>query len=244
MTQAFPTVHSLSGAYALDALPEIERRQFEEHLAECGDCARELRGLRATAARLGTAAARPAPPGLRERVLAEISRTRQEVPLAAWARRGRRSGRGFPPGPLTLAAAACLLVAVALGVITVRAQDRLERVEARQRQVESVLAAPDARTVSGPVRTGGTGTVVVSRQTGRAVVIMSGLPVPPARRTYELWLLGTGQPRPAGLTDTGSATVVVNGVGKAGGGIGITIEPTGGSPRPTTDPVFAADLPV
>ncbi|KAB2341358.1 anti-sigma factor [Actinomadura rudentiformis] len=240
MTRASETMHDLAGAYALHALPEIEARQFEAHLAECGTCAREMRGLRATAARLGTAAARTAPLQLRDRVLTEISRTPQVRPWAAGIR--RRGGRVFPPRLLALAAAACLLVAVALGVVTVRTQDRLDRVEARQRQVESVLTAPDARTVTAAVRTGGRGTVVVSRRENRAVVIMTGLPAAPPSRTYELWLLGAGAPRPAGLTDTGSGPIVVDGIGAAAG-IGITVEPEGGSPEPTTDPVFAAALP-
>ncbi|MFI0452933.1 anti-sigma factor domain-containing protein [Actinomadura sp. 6N118] len=238
MTQASETIHALAGAYALDALSEIERRRFEAHLGECDACDREMRGLRATAARLGTAAARTAPPELRDRVLTAISRTRQERPRAArW-----RGGPALPPRLLAVAAAACLLVAVALGVVTVRAEDRLDRAEARQRQVESVLTASDARTVTAAVRTGGRGTVVISRRADRAVVIMTGLPAAPPSRTYELWLLGAGAPRPAGLTATGSGPIVVDGIGAAAG-IGITVEPEGGSPQPTTDPVFAAALP-
>ncbi|MEO5877433.1 MAG: zf-HC2 domain-containing protein, partial [Streptosporangiaceae bacterium] len=48
--------HSLVGAYALDALTEFERRQFEHHLADCETCSLELRGLAETTARLGLAA--------------------------------------------------------------------------------------------------------------------------------------------------------------------------------------------
>ncbi len=31
-------IHHLTGAYALDAVDDIERARFEQHLAECEDC--------------------------------------------------------------------------------------------------------------------------------------------------------------------------------------------------------------
>ncbi len=35
-------IHALSGAYAVDALDDIERAQFERHLAECAECRAEV----------------------------------------------------------------------------------------------------------------------------------------------------------------------------------------------------------
>ena len=48
-------LHTLTGAYALHALPEDERVAFERHLGACEACAQEVRELSATAARLGLA---------------------------------------------------------------------------------------------------------------------------------------------------------------------------------------------
>ncbi|MBU2075761.1 MAG: zf-HC2 domain-containing protein, partial [Actinobacteria bacterium] len=39
-------VHALSGAYAVDALDDIERAQFERHLVECAECRAEVDSLR------------------------------------------------------------------------------------------------------------------------------------------------------------------------------------------------------
>ena len=39
-------IHALSGAYAVDALDDIERAQFERHLAECPACRSEVDSLR------------------------------------------------------------------------------------------------------------------------------------------------------------------------------------------------------
>ncbi|WP_067455484.1 anti-sigma factor [Actinomadura macra] len=245
MSHTSPTVHALSGAYALDGLSEIESRRFEDHLDRCGDCALEVRGLQETAARLGAAAAVSAPAGMRMRVLAEVARTRQVAPRQAAprpdARPHHRAGRVFPR-LLTVAAAACLAVAVALGVVAQRADDRADRLQARQELVASVLTAPDARAVTGQVRHGGQGTVVVSRRLDKAVVVLAGLPAVSTARTYELWLLGDGAPRPAGLTAGASGPVLLDGLGAATQ-VGLTVEPAAGSSAPTTSPIFAAALP-
>ena len=45
-------IHALSGAYAVDALDDIERAQFERHLAECPACTSEVASLREAAALL------------------------------------------------------------------------------------------------------------------------------------------------------------------------------------------------
>src|SRR4051794_23152546 len=119
-------LHALVGAYAVDALDDIERRRFEDHLAECESCAREARGLREAAAHLGTAVAQPPPPRLRERVLADVARVRPLPPQLSDV----RDRRGRTPWLLTVAAAACLVVAGLMGGPTVRAQQRADRAEA------------------------------------------------------------------------------------------------------------------
>ena len=63
-------LHTLTGAYAADALDPVERDAFERHLQECADCRQEVAELRATTARLAGAsyehaARRAARPGAR-----------------------------------------------------------------------------------------------------------------------------------------------------------------------------------
>ncbi|MEV7417408.1 anti-sigma factor [Streptomyces sp. NPDC089919] len=90
-------VHSLTAAYALDALPPAERRAFEAHLPSCPSCHRDLAAFRATAVAL----ARAVPPGeapaaLLARVRAEAARTPQTAaPRAA----DRRPAAAPGPGP-------------------------------------------------------------------------------------------------------------------------------------------------
>ena len=73
-------IHALVGAYAVDALDDVERAAFERHLAECAACRAEVDGLREAAAMIGGAAAAQPPAGLRERVLADIATVRPLPP--------------------------------------------------------------------------------------------------------------------------------------------------------------------
>ena len=55
-------LHSLSGAYALDALETgSERDRFTRHLSRCQSCADEVRGFREVATAMAFAAAGPRP---------------------------------------------------------------------------------------------------------------------------------------------------------------------------------------
>jgi anti-sigma-K factor RskA len=231
-------VHTLTGPYVLDALPADERERFETHLAECGFCADEVAELREAAVKLSTQVATPPPLHLKSNVLAAIENIRQlppEVPGHSTAPRryNRRS-------VLTLAAAA-LAVAAAGGVAVDQYQGKRDAVEARDR-VTAVLTQPDARTVHGPVSGGGQATVVVSARANAAVVVLKSLPKLPKDRTYQLWMMGPrDQARSVGLATT-DLTQVVNGSVNGSNAFGLSIEPAGGSARPTLPPAALVPL--
>jgi hypothetical protein len=143
-------------------------------------------------------------------------------------------------------AAVASAAAVALGVVAFDARRDLGELRARDQAVAAVLAAPDARTVRVRAPWGGTGTVVVSRARDRVVFTSSGLPRLPDSRVYELWLLGPDGARPAGLLDHGDDGTSTPVLARALDGderVGLTVEPAGGSRRPTTKPLLVADLP-
>lgn len=73
-------LHKLTGAYAMDALDDLERARFEQHLAQCEDCRAEVAELRETAALLSETVATTAPAALRESVLAGIAHIRPMAP--------------------------------------------------------------------------------------------------------------------------------------------------------------------
>ncbi|MFJ6542631.1 anti-sigma factor domain-containing protein [Streptomyces sp. NPDC091385] len=249
MTVADP--HDLTGAYALHALDEDERAGVERHLAHCASCALEVAEFEATAARLGLAATVPVRPGLRAEVLRRIASVRQVPPVAAPAARRRPAGRRRARGPLAWALAASVAVAAAFGGVALwqyeRAQDAATRAavaEGRADPVAGVLAAPDAKSATVRVA-GGTGTVVVSAERDRAVFMASGMPAPPDGKVYQLWFDDGGAMRSAGLMDPAlrSQTVLMRGPVAGASGVGVTVEPAGGSPRPTSAPVTLLSLP-
>ncbi|MFF4245133.1 anti-sigma factor domain-containing protein [Streptomyces sp. NPDC001822] len=238
-------LHTLTGAYALHALPDDERVAFERHLGACEACSQEVREFSATAARLGLAVSAAPPPPLKERVMREITTVRQEAPSQG---RGVRAGSstGRAGRWTTYALAACVAAAAALGGVAVWqnqvAQDaRQEAARARQHneRVAQVLTAPDASTSASDLADGARGTVVVSKSVNRAVFLASDLTRPPGGKVYQLWFNDAGTMRSAGLMDPAvtDETVLLDGPVDRASGMGITVEPAGGSDEPTSQPV-------
>ncbi|HET8987468.1 MAG TPA: anti-sigma factor [Humibacillus sp.] len=91
-------IHALSGAYAVDALDDVERAQFEQHLAGCSACQAEVASLIAAATSLSSLSDVTPPPSLRDRVLQGITTVRPLPPLAADNREQRDLG-SRPPAP-------------------------------------------------------------------------------------------------------------------------------------------------
>jgi anti-sigma-K factor RskA len=245
------SVHTLSGAYAMDAVSYAERVRFERHLAGCDACRQEVRGLREATAALGSAAAVRPPDALRETVLHAARQTRQ-VPPAAPAAPARRAGArrrlGWRPRMAVAlgAAAAAVGAAVAAGVVTYNMQNRLDQAQGRDLTVAAVLTASDARMTSARVSTGGTATVVMSHREHALVFTAAHLRSLPPAENYELWLIGPAGTRPAGMVTASGrgrmvGPMVVSGL-SAGDRVGLTVEPAGGSPRPTSPPVVMVSL--
>ncbi|MFD9789367.1 anti-sigma factor domain-containing protein [Streptomyces sp. NPDC059070] len=245
-------VHTLTGAYALDALLDDERAEFERHLAVCEACAREVDELRATAGRLGLATTTSAPTGLKADVLRRIKNVRQEPPRAA-SPPPTTTQRAHRRALTRYALAACLAAVVASAGIAVwqhqRADTARSQAQSAQRenqQLSEVLSAPDAKATSGRLAGRGTGTLVIARSRNKAVFVASGLARPPAGKVYQLWFDDAGRMRPAGLMDPArsSEAVLLSGPVDRASGMGITVEPAGGSTSPTSVPLAVMSFPV
>lgn len=236
-------MHTLAGAFALDAVNDVERAEFARHLEQCESCAQEVAELRATAARLGAAMAEEPPPEFKDRVLAAMHATRQLPPRTRPGppERHRRTARA-PRWAVIVSAAAAVVGLAAGGVfggiaLTQQqelnaAQSRLDQARQRYEPVAALLAAPDAKAAHGEAPTGGGVTVVLSRTLNRVMVMDAGLPAQPGGKVYEAWLVtGSAAPRSAGvIAGTGNgALVIADGVGTADH-VAVSVEPAGGSP--------------
>ncbi|GHD25164.1 hypothetical protein GCM10007147_22120 [Nocardiopsis kunsanensis] len=234
--------HTLSGAYALDALPPEESVRFEDHLAECDACVQEVRGFSETTARLASAAASPPPEELRSAVMAEISRTRQLAPPPArMPEPPRRWGWGT-----ILALAACLVLLLSLSTVVLDQARQVQELRENERRIAAVLSAPDAVTASAEADEDVSAAVVSSPSTGEIVFSARGLEEL-HDEDYQLWLTrDDGSVYSAGVLDVeddgGVAPVPASAEEPGTEGVAVTVEPEGGSEQPTTDPMMAIPL--
>jgi anti-sigma-K factor RskA len=227
-------IHHLTGAYALDAVDDIERARFEQHLAECEDCRLEVASLREAAGLLSETTAVTPPPALRESVLAGISQVRPLPPIVHRTPVVQR--RWFP---LLVAAA----VVAILGVGAALWQPWTPSQDSSLTAAEQVLEAGDARSVAVDLGDAGKATVTRSESVGKAVITTDDMAPAPSGKVFELWLQVDGEMVPAGLMPPGEDTqMVLEGDATTATAVGITVEPEGGSPEPTSDPIAVFDF--
>jgi len=245
--------HTLAGAYAMHALNAADNSRFERHLARCPECAAEIAEFGEVAARLAAAAAAQPPRALKDQAMAAAARVRQLPPLTGEAAADRMPRRrpGWLPrrawaARLTLGAAcASLVLAGIFGVTASTELHQLSQDQVRSRQVAAVLTARDAVMLDAKVRTGGMAAVVMSRRERALVFAATGLHVLPTSQCYELWLIGPGGDTPAGMLPAPrqgrTGPVIASGLA-SGDRLGLTIEPAGGSKRPTTPMILELAL--
>ncbi|MBE1491880.1 anti-sigma factor [Plantactinospora soyae] len=237
-------IHTLVGAYVLDAVDDIERAAFSRHLADCPSCASEVGELRETAARLADGAWSVPPPGLRTEVLAEVSRTRQVRPGGRPARDGRPAGSRWRT--LSAVAVAAAVLAAGAGAVTwTVAQQRVrdERAStaaarAETERIRTVLAQPDLAVRGAELSGGGRLTVFSSPGRDAGLALLADAPPIPADRAYQLWLMDGATARPANVLAAGATgdTALLSGV-RGRSAVAVTVEPAGGSAQPSTTPL-------
>ena len=230
-------IHTLSGAYALDALDDLERARFESHLDVCDACAEEVASFQATSALLGTAEELPVSREFRDAVLGEIEHVRQVGPVTA------RMTRAVPR-LLPVAAAVLTIAVIALSVVTAGLRRELDELEAYE-DIAAIIQAEDAVTLTeqiGEARL----QVVASPGAGAGAILANGMDEAPSGHAYQLWLLTEDdQALPAGLLkvgEDGHGEHIMRGDMDGVVAVGITVEPEGGSETPTTTPIAVLPL--
>ena len=227
-------IHALSGAYAVDALDDIERAQFERHLAECDACRSEVDSLREASALLAETAAAAPPAALRDRVLAGIETVRPLPPVVPVPVTAERRRRRFPA--LVAAAAVVTLIGVGGAVWQPWSDDTSQT--ALPSAADRVLSDPAATSEQVRLRGGGVVTLTRSDKYDAAVIEAEDMPKLSADQVYALWLQHDTDMVPAGvMTGKESGPIVLVGDAATADGAGITIEPTPVPNEPTTTPI-------
>ncbi len=247
-------IHGLSGAYAVDALDSDERAAFEEHLAQCPECQAEVTSLREAATQLATTTETQPPASLRSAVLVGITTIRPLPPLdppAATSAPDAMTAVSEPADtgdsvvvplrprrrvPWLLAAAAAVLVGIGGLAWSPWSHNAGSQLTATEQVLRSDDAQRQEKTIDGAHAT-----IVRSASLGQAVLIADKMPDAPTGKDYQLWLEIPGQGMvSAGLMPRDAkqpVTVLLKGDARKAIGAGITVEPAGGSPKPTTQPI-------
>ena len=232
-------LHGLSGAYAVDALDDLERARFERHLAECEDCRAEVASLVEAASLLTETTALTPPPELRDRVLAEVAMVRPLPPVVfVEESRARAPRRRLVAG---LAAAGVLAVA---GVGVAAWHPWTDETSASPTAAERVLAAPDAASETLTFPGGARAKLVRSASLHQAVIVTTAMPAAPGDSVYQLWFAqpDDGMVSAGVMPAKADQTVLLQGDAATATAVGITVEPRGGSPEPTSDPIALFDF--
>jgi anti-sigma-K factor RskA len=229
-------LHTLSGAYALDALSPEEAEEFATHLEQCAACREEVRELQMVAARMGAVEAAAPPSSLKARVMAAADEQRQLPPRVTPIEKAR--SRRWQPRLVGIAAAVILVLTG--GVVTIRQLvDRSPAGDLQADSVSEVFRAPDAHTATMTTSNGGRLRVATSAQYGQMAVVTKGLPRL-RQRSYQVWAIRNGHTTSvAVLTDVRDGKVMP--IPTAGTIVAITIEPAGGSKKPTHQPIATMD---
>lgn len=236
--------HLLSGAYAVDAVTPEEARLVEHAMTHSEELHGEVVGLVDTAVALGLAVPPTAPPpALRTRLLAAIEDLPQqaaEEPVDGPAapagehvvqrRRPRHRRRLTRPSVLVAAAVAAVLL-FSGGFLLQRA------VLQPQTDYSQVALAADAEQRQGAVDGGGRVLVSWSPSQRRTAISVTGVHVP-AGKTLQLWHVRGTSITSAGLYEPYD---VIDGTPLQGDSLAVSIEPAGGSRRPT-DPIVQIPL--
>ena len=229
-------LRSLVAAYVLGAVPADEVGLVRSHILTCDECMAEA-DQHSTALDSLALAVEPVevPAGFSERVMAQIAppveaEARPAVARRSWIPEWMR-GRG-------LALASGMAALVLLGVLTsgyVQTRQDLARTED---VLSAIVHSGDGIELRGD---SGAAAELVPTNEG-AVIAVAGLPEAPGSHVYQLWYMKDGEPVSVGTFETRDSVVVMDIAENFDGydDAAVTIEPSGGSRRPTSDPVIAS----
>ena len=85
---------------------------------------------------------------------------------------------------------------------------------------------------------------LVTLEGDRAVLVAENMPPVPEDKTYQIWVIKGDTPQPSGLFEPkgDSIAAVVEKPVEGADAVAVTVEPEGGSKKPTTDPMLVGKV--
>lgn len=235
----------LKGPYVLNVLPENEKREMEEHLIAHPELQSEIDKLGAVASLLALSPPEQEPsPRLRKNLMNSVraeSSPSGETSIPFFTR--LRELFGFQR--LALGAAA-LVVLVGLISWNVSLQNQNGDLQGRVQNLKGQAQQKEAKTYA----LEGSGTAqnvsgeVVKLNSKHTILAAENLPSIPKNKTYQIWVIKNGVPKSAGIFNphNGKATAMVTISLENADTVAVTVEPSGGSPKPTSNPIISTKV--
>ena len=231
----------LRESYALNALPEDERREFERYLALHPERQAEVEELSTLAGLMALSTPEHEPTAELRRSLMSVVEGEARESRAASRREAHRStltrARDYL-GIRRLVFGVAALALVGLLSWNVFEQSRIQDLQSNLEQAQS-------RTVElqGSQSTQEASVKLVKLQDGSAVLVAENLPPLGKDKTYQAWVFHGNKPVPSTLISSDEkVTAAPVTEFKGADMVAITVEPAGGSEAPTSNPMMSAKL--
>ena len=242
-------IEPLLAAYALNALEPDENRQVQAHLESCDLCRQAVSDYQAISDELIFAQPAVQPPArIRAKLLAQTAPKPQRRGML-----GRSRTKPFRLIPVTALVVILILVVFNIGLLystnqLLASQEELTRQNQVNQTAFALLTYPESQVAiidDGEIY----GTLVYDPDGQVAILSVWGLESLPAGQDYQVWLIEPDQTRISGGVFQSSdqseyVTFIIESPNPLENfaGIGVTIEPEGGSPGPTGPRIFGVEL--
>ena len=232
----------LKEAFVLGALPEEERREFEEYLASHPERQAEIEELSTVAGLLALSPEEHEPsPELRLRITGAVE---AEAVTPHESRRSVFAWMGELLRVRNLALGTAALLVIGLFSWSMLLRGEIQDLQGRVQSLQERPQEPQMVALKGPGVAHGARAEVMVIHNERAVLMAEDMPPVPEGKTLQIWVIEDDVPKPSGVfepTEKSVAVIVEKPVG-SGDVVAVTVEPEGGSPQPTSEPMLTAKL--
>ena len=123
-------------------------------------------------------------------------------------------------------------------------QGEVQELQGRVQSLQSQPQDPQMIALGGAGTEQGARAELITLEGDRAILVAENMPPAPEGKTYQIWVIKGDTPEPSGLFDPrgDSVAAVVENPVEGTDTVAVTVEPEGGSKKPTTDPMLVGKV--